>query len=39
MIVYSIIDFKTISEADKGGENFITVSFAKSLFDPINCLI
>ena len=39
MIVYSITDFKTILEKDEGGENFIIVSFAKSLFDPINCLI
>ena len=31
MIVYSITDFNTISEEDKGGENFIIVSFAKSL--------
>ena len=26
MIVYSKTDFKTISEEDKGGENFIRVS-------------
>ena len=39
MIVYSMADFKTILEEDEGGENFIIVSFAKSLFDPINCLI
>ena len=29
MIVYSITDFKTIPEEDKGGENFIIVSFAR----------
>ena len=36
-IFLHLMDF--VSVFHEGGENFIIVSFAKSLFDPINCLI